>query len=287
MPWTVSRHISVSAGCPASAACRAATAGHSTRSPSTPSSGSSLTRPGRSSSIGNASTSVAPDFSIHRWLSVAIVASSTTLMHSSARGWTRIRSITKRESLESWESSAISSSEPDSSRTSMLICGSTAWLGSCAVAPLPQALRGLLPGTVPGAGCVVCVVVAGFVVVVRRDDVADEAVSDHVLGGEPVEVDILNPGEDVLDDPQAALRATGQVDLGDVAGDDLVRAEAESGEKHLHLFRRGVLRLVQDDERVVEGPATHVGQGRDLDGARREQLGDRLGVEHVVQGVVQ
>ena len=77
------------------------------------------------------------------------------------------------------------------------------------------------------------------------------------------------PVQDVLDDAQAAVRAAGQVDLGDVAGDDHLRAEAEPGEEHLHLLGRGVLRLVEDDERVVEGAAAHVRQRRDLDGAGR------------------
>ena len=61
----------------------------------------------------------------------------------------------------------------------------------------------------------------------------------------------------------------------------------EAGQEHLHLLRRGVLGLVEDDERVVQRAPAHVGQWRDLDGAGREQLGDRLRVEHVVQSVVE
>ena len=59
-----------------------------------------------------------------------------------------------------------------------------------------------------------------------------------------------------------------QVDLGDVAGDDHLRAEAEPGQEHLHLLGRRVLRLVEDDERVVERAAAHEGERRDLDRAR-------------------
>ena len=87
--------------------------------------------------------------------------------------------------------------------------------------------------------------------------------------GQPAEVDVVDAVEDVLDDPQAALRAAGQVDLGDVAGDHDLGAEAEPGQEHLHLLGRGVLRLVEDDEGVVERAAAHVGQRRDLDRARR------------------
>ena len=41
----------------------------------------------------------------------------------------------------------------------------------------------------------------------------------------------------------------------------------KTGEEHLHLLGRGVLRLVQDDEAVVERASAHEGQRRDLDDA--------------------
>ena len=83
------------------------------------------------------------------------------------------------------------------------------------------------------------------------------------------------------------LRAVGQVDLGDVTGDHHLGAEAQPGQEHLHLLGRGVLGLVQDDERVVERAAAHVGQRGDLDGAGCHEPRDRLGVDHVVQRVVE
>ena len=101
------------------------------------------------------------------------------------------------------------------------------------------------------------------------------------------EVDVVHAVEDVLHHAQPADLAGRQVDLGDVAGDDDPGAEAEPGQEHLHLLGRGVLRLVEDDERVVQRPAAHVGQRRDLDGARGDQPGDRVRVHHVVQRVVQ
>ena len=81
--------------------------------------------------------------------------------------------------------------------------------------------------------------------------------------------------------------AEGQVHLGDVPGDHHLGAEAEPGQEHLHLFRRGVLRLVQDDERVVERAAAHVGQRGHLDGPGGHQPRNRFRVHHVVQRVVQ
>ena len=49
----------------------------------------------------------------------------------------------------------------------------------------------------------------------------------------------------------------GEVGLGDVAVDHGLGSEPEPGEEHLHLLRRGVLRLVQDDERIIQGVVGH------------------------------
>ena len=87
------------------------------------------------------------------------------------------------------------------------------------------------------------------------------------------------------DHDQAGALVGGQVDLGDVAGDDHPRVEAEPGQEHLHLLGAGVLRLVEDDEGVVEGAAAHEGERRDLDHAALEVAVDPVGVEHVVERV--
>ena len=59
------------------------------------------------------------------------------------------------------------------------------------------------------------------------------------------------------------------------------------GEEHLHLLGGGVLRLVEDDERVIERPTAHVCQRRYLDDPGGHQLRDQLGVHHLVQRVIQ
>ena len=87
--------------------------------------------------------------------------------------------------------------------------------------------------------------------------------------------------------PAQPAAAAGHVDLGDVAGDDGLRAEADAGEEHLHLLGRGVLRLVEDDEAVVERAAAHERQRRDLDRAALEQALRALGLDHVVERVVE
>ena len=89
--------------------------------------------------------------------------------------------------------------------------------------------------------------------------------ADHVAGAEADRrdlVDALEPGDRVV---QPGLAGLGQVDLLGIAADHGVAAHAEAGEEHLHLRRRGVLRLVEDDEGVGQGAAAHEGDRRDLD----------------------
>ena len=87
--------------------------------------------------------------------------------------------------------------------------------------------------------------------------------------------------------PTRPERPPGHVDLGDVAGDDALGAEADAGEEHLHLLGRRVLRLVEDDERAVERAAAHEGERRHLDRAAVEQALRALGLEQVVERVVE
>src|SRR5262249_45708470 len=105
-------------------------------------------------------------------------------------------------------------------------------------------------------------------------DLGDQSVADHVGAGELREMHVVHTIEDVLNDPQPGDLTTWQVDLRDVTGDHDLGTEPEPGQEHLHLLGGRVLRLVQDDERVVEGAATHVGQRGDLDGPGGHQLGD-------------
>src|SRR3546814_5250975 len=64
----------------------------------------------------------------------------------------------------------------------------------------------------------------------------------------------------------------------DVCSSDLHPAVlAEAGEEHLHLFARGVLRLVEDDEAVCQRAPAHEGDRRDLDLARCQPPLDLFG----------
>ena len=86
---------------------------------------------------------------------------------------------------------------------------------------------------------------------------------------------------------QAGADAGLEVDLGGVAGDDDFRFLPEAGEGHEHLLAGGVLGLVEDDEGTGEGAATHEGERCDLDDSLIEVALGFLGVEHVVDCVVE
>ena len=107
------------------------------------------------------------------------------------------------------------------------------------------------------------------------------------LGRRGGHLDPLDVPEDLLDDHQARGLAGRQVDLRDVAVDDGLRAEPQPREEHLHLLGRRVLRLVQDDERVVQRAAPHEREWRDLDGPALHEARERVGAHHLEQRVVQ
>ena len=86
---------------------------------------------------------------------------------------------------------------------------------------------------------------------------------------------------------EPAVLPPGQVDLGLVAGHHRLAVHAQPGQEHLHLRAGGVLRLVQDDERVGQGASSHVRQRRDLDRAGLERALNPIVRHHVFQRVVQ
>ena len=95
------------------------------------------------------------------------------------------------------------------------------------------------------------------------------------------------PREELARLGEAAAGAVREVDLGDVAGDHRLRGVAEAREEHAHLLARRVLRLVEDDEAVVQRAAAHEGERRDLDLAARDRPSALVDVHHVVERVVE
>ena len=165
-----------------------------------------------------------------------MVASSTALMHSSASGCTRIRSITNR--LSRGELGDVERRAPDSLRTSMLI--------GVVLARRVAVAGASSPADRADVGCRASnSSYAATICPTSRCRTTSWAVSR-------LKETSSTPSRMPSTTRRPDLRAAGQVDLGDVAGDHDLGAEAEPGQEHLHLLGRGVLRLVEDDERVVE-----------------------------------
>src|SRR5262249_57893991 len=78
-----------------------------------------------------------------------------------------------------------------------------------------------------------------------------------------------------------------EVDLGDIAVDDGLAAETDAREEHLHLLGRGVLRLIEYHERMVERAPAHERQWSDLDGAAIEELHDLVEAHQIVKRIVE
>src|SRR5437879_318045 len=93
---------------------------------------------------------------------------------------------------------------------------------------------------------------AAFRALVRGDDVLHEPVANDVALAEAHELDPGDVAQNVLRLFETGKLAGRQIDLRHVAGNDRLRPVSEARQKHLHLLRRRVLRLVEDDEGVVQ-----------------------------------
>src|SRR5690606_17361285 len=100
----------------------------------------------------------------------------------------------------------------------------------------------------------------------------DERMPYHVAAGEACRGDAMDVLQHFDSVCQAAALPLGQVDLGWVAVDHRLAAEADTRQEHLHLFRRGVLGFVENHKGVVQRAPAHVCQRGDFDGLLLEEL---------------
>src|SRR5205814_2479977 len=91
-------------------------------------------------------------------------------------------------------------------------------------------------------------------------DPLNERVADDIVFVQVDKSNSIDVAQAVGGVGQAAARLLGQIDLRDVAGDDDLRALAHARQEHHHLRHRRVLALVEDDDRLVKGPAAHIRQ---------------------------
>src|SRR5215813_5192727 len=118
-------------------------------------------------------------------------------------------------------------------------------------------------------------------------DLADQFTAHDVAPGESDMGDVVYAGEDADRLEQARILAGREIDLRRVSGDNHLAALAESGEEHLDLHRRAVLRLIKNDHGVRQRAAAHEGERCDFNHASGEAALDPLRRQHVVQRVVE
>src|SRR5262249_25413422 len=70
-----------------------------------------------------------------------------------------------------------------------------------------------------------------------------------------------------------------QIDLSEVAGHDSFGIESLPGKNHLHLLGSAVLRLVENNEAVIQGATAHERQRRYFDRIALHQLLYLLGIQ--------
>src|SRR5271165_1307925 len=129
--------------------------------------------------------------------------------------------------------------------------------------------------------------VAALVIVIGADDALHQVVPHDVAFIEVAKANPVNVLQDIDHFQKSAAVRIRQINLRDVAGDDGFRVEPETGHEHLHLLGSGILRLVKNDERIVQGPPAHERDGRDLDDVLLQITVYLVGLEHVVERVVQ
>ena len=84
----------------------------------------------------------------------------------------------------------------------------------------------------------------------------------------------------------AHAAAARNVDLPWVSANDHAAILAEAGKKHLHLFARGVLRFVEDDEGIGQRASAHEGDRRNLDLSACQPPLDLFGRHAIVERIV-
>ena len=88
-----------------------------------------------------------------------------------------------------------------------------------------------------------------------------------ILLTEIMDGDVVNSLQDADGRGKAGALAVGQVGLREVTRHHHLGAKAQAGEEHFDLLGRGVLRLVEDDEGIIQGASAHIGKRCDLDHA--------------------
>src|SRR6266436_5694802 len=126
-----------------------------------------------------------------------------------------------------------------------------------------------------------------IMLLIRPDNLLHQIVPDHVFVAKLHRADSRNSPANFHGLDQPALLPARQVNLRDVPGNHGLRIESQPRQKHLHLLAGGVLRFVQNHERIVQRPPAHKRQRRNLDDSLLQKPLQLVRIQHVVQRVIQ
>src|SRR6266481_5568826 len=138
------------------------------------------------------------------------------------------------------------------------------------------------PGSLPPA-----LRVPRIMLLIRPDNLLHQVVPHHVLLAELHRADSRNSPANFHGLDQPALLPARQVNLRDVPGNHGLRIESQPRQKHLHLLAGGVLRFVQNHERIIQRPPAHKRQRRNLDDSLFQEPLQFVRVQHVIKRVIQ
>ena len=109
----------------------------------------------------------------------------------------------------------------------------------------------------------------------------------HIFAGQLAERDVIDLLQDIDCDLQTALCLKREILLREVSCHNHFGAEPDSCQEHLHLRRRGILRFIQDDKRIVQSPAAHIRQRRNLDQTLLQISGTAFRSHNLIQGIIE
>ena len=126
-----------------------------------------------------------------------------------------------------------------------------------------------------------------FVHLISLHDLLHQRMPYNVLAGQRAECNVIDLAQYIDCNLKTAPGIKGKVLLCQVSGDDHSGAEADTGQEHLQLSRCGVLRFIQDDERIVKRAAAHICERCNLDRTLLGILGVTLRSHDLIEGIVE
>ena len=117
--------------------------------------------------------------------------------------------------------------------------------------------------------------------------VLHQSVAHDIFFCKPVNAYIVDTLEDFHSLHQSGLFSVRQVYLGNIAGNDHSAVISQTGKEHLYLLRGGILRLIEDDERLIKSASPHVGERCYLDYTLFHIFCEALAAEHIKERIIQ